>query len=368
MRIGQITYCYRPIRGGQEVYVENLRRVFHRAGHRNRVYQPNWGEQGEDTQTFPRIPKLGYFIPWINYYTFNAVVRALGMRSLREDDVIIAHYAFFSRPVWELAHRVIVLSHGVEWYPDSRHWNDRVRERVARRAFDRFTTVANDTHYFRHMGMDIPPAERFFEEIAPGKWFIPNCVDTGVYKPRETPRHLRERRYILLPRQLSPDRGIDLAIDAFALLARDNPKLELVIAGGPMGTSYHRECLAQVSARELEGRVEFTGYVPNADMPGYYAGAQVTLVPTRRREGTSLSALESMACGTPTVSTDVVGLRDLPTLKAATDAGDLADKMVYAMKKGDRVARAQRQAVGETFNAHNWAKAWLRVVEEKTGI
>ena len=349
------------------MYVDNLCRVFRTAGHRNRVYQPNWGERGQDTVILPRIHKLGYFVPWINYYAFNAAVRLFGKRHLREDDVIIAHYAFFSRPVWKLPHKVIVLSHGVEWYPDSDHWNDRLRERVARETFDRFTTVANDTHYFRHLGLDIPPAERFFEEIAPGKWFIPNCVDMDVFRPTEIPRHLRGRKYILLPRQLSPDRGIDLAIEAFAQLLKKDPDLELIITGGPMGTKYHRQCVSQARELGLGHRVHFEGFVPNEDMPGYYAGARVTLVPTRRREGTSLSALESMACGTVTVSTDVVGLRDLPTLKAATDATDLADKTAYAMKNADELGSSQRRQVGRVFNADNWSNALLSVVEDRAG-
>jgi glycosyltransferase involved in cell wall biosynthesis len=95
---------------------------------------------------------------------------------------------------------------------------------------------------------------------------------------------------------------------------------------------------------------------------GYYNSAIMTLIPSLRREGTSLSALESMACGTPVVSTNVGGLVDLPTLQTEPIAEDLADKMVYLINNYDEFKTTQMKAVTINFNLENWEKAWLSVI------
>ena len=101
---------------------------------------------------------------------------------MRREDVLISHYALHALPVWKLKNKIIVLSHGIEWYPNEKTFNTYLKEKLYKKALDRFTTVANDTNYFRHFGIDIKPGEKFFEEVAPNKWFIPNAVDTSLFK------------------------------------------------------------------------------------------------------------------------------------------------------------------------------------------
>ena len=113
----------------------------------------------------------------------------------------------------------------------------------------------------------------------------------------------------------------------------------------------------------LNNQVVFLNPVANQIMPSYYSSAQLTVIPTIRREGTSLSALESMACKTATVSTDIGGLLDLPTMKAKTDPIDLAQKMELALQQRKKIASQQHQDVLNVFNLENWGKAWLNVID-----
>ncbi|MHB1446427.1 MAG: glycosyltransferase family 4 protein, partial [Acidimicrobiales bacterium] len=57
------------------------------------------------------------------------------------------------------------------------------------------------------------------------------------------------------------------------------------------------------------GRVRALGRVPDAELPGLYAGAAVVAVPSRY-EGFGLTALEAMYWGVPVVAADSPGLRD----------------------------------------------------------
>ncbi len=360
MKIAQVSQHYRPIIGGQEVYIEGLQQVVRSAGYDSKVIQIDRGVHAEDNITVPRINGLGRIIP--EPYLFNLAVYLTSMKQLTAADLIIAHYAFSAIMLGKFSAKTIILSHGVEWHLENMTWDDRVHEWAARRSLNEFPHVVNDTHYLRHLGCNIQPATGFFTEVAPRKWFIPNCVDTRRFSQTEGIPELKARNIILVPRQVAPDRGIDLAIKAFRQL--DNYKdFTLYIAGKQRAGAYLNYCFGLVKSLGLEKYVTFKDHTENREMPDYYSSAVLTVIPTLRREGTSLSALESMACGTATLSTNVAGLRDLPTVQAEPNEADLAKAMSETIANGNRVGEAQRDIVQKEFNIENWSKAWLKVIE-----
>jgi len=109
---------------------------------------------------------------------------------------------------------------------------------------------------------------------------------------------------------LIPRKRHHLTIDALALL----PDVDLVIAGaGPERAALE----ARAAARGLSGRVRLLGPVPHADLPAYYAAADA-MVLASSREGWANVLLESMACGTPVVASDIPGN---PEVVQAREAG-----------------------------------------------
>lgn len=94
-------------------------------------------------------------------------------------------------------------------------------------------------------------------------------------------------------------KGQWLAIEALG----DLPGATLVLIGeGP-----DRAALG----RQAEGRrVRFTGSIPQAELARWLGAADVMLLPTAR-EGLANVWLEALACGTPVVTSDIGGARDL---------------------------------------------------------
>lgn len=364
MRVVQLTQHYRPIVGGQEVYINNLARVLREAGHESLVCQLNRGRGAgaPDTAQIPRIPFLARFISGFDSYQLAAFAPIFCHKALRKANAIIAHYAISALYLNKFHHKTVILSHGIEWRTDHMGPEDRVRESVSRRVFSKYTHVTNDTHYLRFMGLSVPAATGFFEEVAEGKWFIPNCVDTHHFDRTECLPEFKGQRCIFVPRQITPDRGIDLAIRAFAILAKSNVDLRLYVAGKVRSAAYMRHLQALAEEEGVKTRVDFAPSIPNESMPAYYSSMVATLIPTLRREGTSLSALESMSCSTPTVSTNVCGLADLPTLQCAPEPEPLADLLQHAISHSQTVGNDQARTVRETFNMERWAKAWSSVL------
>ena len=167
---------------------------------------------------------------------------------------------------------------------------------------------------------------------------------------------------ILVPRQITEDRGIELAIKAFGKVLDSRDDVILKVAGKAHHESYLNKCRSLAADLGIQDKVVFCPPAAHRDMPALYSAAALTLIPTLRREGTSFSALESMSCGTATVSTNVAGLADIPTLQAAANPDDLAAAILSALNDREAIGAAQQRKVHETFNMKNWNRAWLDVV------
>ncbi|MEW1960684.1 glycosyltransferase family 4 protein [Kineococcus sp. NPDC059986] len=154
---------------------------------------------------------------------------------------------------------------------------------------------------------------------------VENGVDTDVFRPDPV---VRERvradlavtgdLFVVVGR-LHPQKRVDRSV---RLLTRF-PAATLVLAGdGP-----DRPALADL-ARDLgvQDRVRFLGAVDRARVPGLLAAGDVSLLTSQWREGLPMAVLESLACGTPAVTsltTAPVAGADVPRVDAA-DPDELA--------------------------------------------
>lgn len=361
-RIAHITTDYKPIFGGAETYLANLYQTLEAAGYSQRVYQRDMGVKSEELVLVPRLPEiLRVGGRGSELWAYNALLLTKA-RQLAAEDLLIVHYPLQFLPVfWHK--RTIVLSHGVEWLQPPVSFNHKLKKKVARFAFDRAKyVVANDTNFFREMGVALQPKAKMFEEVLPNKWFLPNCVDTDYFRPNAGLDSLRALNPILVPRNLSFGRGIHLVLEAFALFNQDHPETNLVITGDIVDQGYFRRVLALVKQLKLSAKVFFLGGVPWREMPPVYASAHLTMIPTLFSEGTSLSALESMACGVATVSTNAGGLPDLPTILSEIEPKDLCRQMLAVYDKRAVVGEQQRREVLANYNLVRWQKAWTDVV------
>ncbi len=78
----------------------------------------------------------------------------------------------------------------------------------------------------------------------------------------------------------------------------------------------------------LKENVEFVGFIPDEEIADYYNQANVFVLPSvsSLQEGFGIVALESLACETPVVTTDIVGVaQDLKKVEAGivTPPGDI---------------------------------------------
>ncbi|MCC5840170.1 MAG: glycosyltransferase [Opitutales bacterium] len=135
--------------------------------------------------------------------------------------------------------------------------------------------------------------------------------------------------------RLSRNKGFDLLVDAFAVVAKrqENVILRLAVGSESEETTedpMRDELEARIRRHGLTGRVILSGSLDDADMADFYRAADVFCLPSRY-EPFGMTAIEAMACGTPTVVTTHGGL--YRTLTYGTDAlfADTFDEMDFGI-------------------------------------
>lgn len=146
----------------------------------------------------------------------------------------------------------------------------------------------------------------------------PGYDDQRFYPVSESSRQaIRKRigfsgKVVLANGRLARNKGYDLLINAFDVLAGREPEAVLYLAAGGGGlTDLERTILAelksQVQKLGLRDRVRLGGFIADADLADYYRAADLFVL-SSRYEPFGMTAVEAMASGTPTVVTTHGGL------------------------------------------------------------
>jgi mannosylfructose-phosphate synthase len=119
-------------------------------------------------------------------------------------------------------------------------------------------------------------------------------------------------KVILALGRLARNKGYDLLIEAFKLVAAREPKAVLHLAvGGEAMNANERKILTELHAcAEKTGfadRIHFGSFVADADLADHYRAADMFVL-CSRYEPFGMTAIEAMACGAPTVVTVHGGL------------------------------------------------------------
>jgi len=132
-------------------------------------------------------------------------------------------------------------------------------------------------------------------------------VDKGTAKQQ---LGFDDNKIILFVGRIDPLKGIDRLIKAIPYLP-DTHGLRLVIIGGDEHSQHEIAQLQKLSGDlHIQDSVTFLGLIKHDQLPYFYSAADACVVPSYY-ESFGLVALESLACGTPVVATDVGDLKSV---------------------------------------------------------
>lgn len=112
--------------------------------------------------------------------------------------------------------------------------------------------------------------------------------EQGLFEEDEHPRHKPEKEeYFLIVSRLSPQKRVDLAIEAFNKLGWPL----IVIGVGPESGRYQKMA---------KPNIRFLGYLSDQEVTRYYLGCQAFIYP--QEEDFGITALEAQAAGKPVIA------------------------------------------------------------------
>lgn len=220
-------------------------------------------------------------------------------------------------------------------------------------------------------------------DLDPGRVVVvPLGTDPARFRPDVDPgiaqRHfgLEEGRWLLTVARLTPHKGIDHALRAFARVALDFPELRYAVAG--QGDDRDR---LQRLAHELgvADRVRWLGPVTDDVLPSLYRNASIYLGLSRREgvdvEGFGISLVEASGSGVPVIGARSGGIPDAVRegetglLVSPTEVGEAAAAISALLEDtaiAHRLATGGRMAVEQFYNWGRVAKDLRRLGDEVT--
>jgi teichuronic acid biosynthesis glycosyltransferase TuaC len=176
-------------------------------------------------------------------------------------------------------------------------------------------------------------------------------VDINLFRPPNDRAAIRAKLGLSCPTLLSVGHLIERKGHHIVIKSLTNlPGMKLLIAGDGEAELDLKRLAASLG---VSNRIQFLGHVHQKDLPTYY-GAVDALVLASSREGIANVLLESMACGTPVIATNVWGA---PEVITTPDAGILIP---------DRTPEAVSRGVNDLFASYPERSATRRLVEKFT--
>jgi len=199
---------------------------------------------------------------------------------------------------------------------------------------------------------------------------VPCGVDTALFKPQDRieTRHalgLGDGKIILFIGRIEALKGIDNLVQAMSLLKPQTHARLLVIGGDEHSQAEVSRLKEMTRQLGISDAIEFLGTVAQSRLPLYYNAADVSVVASYY-ESFCLVILESLACGTPVVSTRVgvspAVIRDGQNGYLVNDnsPGNLADGLAAALRSEKKNQEYIRQSALE----YDWTTIARKIEKE----
>ena len=399
LRIGILSYRSDPAVGGQGVYVDYLSRALVEAGHHVAVLSgPPYPELDEQVELL-RLPSLDLYAQphhghyalrphhllsatdtveyfghlsgkFVEPYTFGRRAYRYLSHHASDFDVLLDNQCLadgvlkasrrFDLPLLTMIHhpitedRRLALDAAVDWKQRAliRRWYafHHMQLRNARQ-LEHVVTPSESAR--RHVASEFGiPLDRMTA--------IPLGVDQRAFRPDANVQRVPARIVTTASADV-PLKGLSFLIDAYALLLKRYPELELRV----IGQLRKGKAAERMEALGLKERIQFKAGLSRAALAREFQEATLLVSPSLY-EGFGLPAAEAMSCGTPVVVTDggalpeVAGAAGLVVPKgdpqALADGIDrlLADEALRLSVGAACLDRAQRE--------FNWARVAPRYV------
>jgi glycosyltransferase involved in cell wall biosynthesis len=373
-----LTY-YHPHVSGLTIYVKRLATTLAQRGHQVTVltsrYDPSLPAQETiDGVHIVRAPVLfrvskGVIMPT---FPFSA------WRLIRQHDVVSIHLPQFEASLLgflgRLAGRPVVLTYHCDLQLP-KGWFNRVVDKVvfvsnylAGRLAQAAVAYTHDFAQHSHF------LSRFLDKV--------HVIPPPVIMPKPDPEaidafvnhhDLLDRPVVGMAARLATEKGVEVLIEAMPRLLESFPRLKVLFAGqyeDVMGEEVYYQRLMPMIQELGADHWEFLGVLTQEQMPAFFAACDVLVVPSlNSTESFGLVQVEAMLCGTPSIASNLPGVRQPPRMTGmgeVTPIGDsaaLAEAIIRIIRAPGDYARP-RDTIADTFSLERTVSGYETLFEE----
>lgn len=170
-------------------------------------------------------------------------------------------------------------------------------------------------------------------------------------------------------------KGVDVLIEAFAIVARRWPSARLEIIGKAEDPRYHRALVDQTRVSRIEEQVCFVPHLAQADIAEHMARGVALVLPSVS-EGLGRVVFEAMASGTLVIGSRVGGIVDMIVdgenglLVPAGDSAALAQRMGEVLEHPEtarEMGRKAREFARRYFTTESYVASYQDLFEIASG-
>ena len=169
------------------------------------------------------------------------------------------------------------------------------------------------------------------------------------FKISDVPKTLNATITLGVVSRLEKIKGMDLVIDAFALIKERLPSTRLIVVGDGY-SSVKDDMQKQAIELNLNEAIQWTGRQPIEKLPDFYKQMDIVWIPSRS-EGFGLTAIEAMSQGCVVVASNVGGLPEIikdgenGLLHQTENINDIAEKTIYLIEHPDIMKQMSEKAI-----------------------
>ena len=220
----------------------------------------------------------------------------------------------------------------------------------------------------QHMADAVIVHERSFQRVIPRASVVPHGLDIAGPTGRTQARArlgLDDAFSVLGFGFIAPYKGLEVACEAAELARQAGVRMRLVIAGGEHPRLAGRDPYADSLRTRFAHTAQFTGFVPEADVPDWFAAVDLALFLYPRPHATSGALALALAHGTPFLVSpalaELIGAGG--PLVAESSAPQLAAQLGHLA-----VSQRSRRELGSAGAELAAGRAWTAVADRHLAL
>ena len=384
MKILTVLTYYRPHTSGLTIYVERLAKSLVKLGHEVTVltsqYDKNLpAEEIQDGVRIIRAPVLFRISKGVIMPTFGW----LAWKLVSSHDVVHLHLPQFDAAGVALRGRILnkptLITYHCDLLLPKSLFNGIINAVVHIMNYLAGMLAQRIGAYTDDFAAHSPFLQRFKDKV---RVILPPVImpsaapeDIKEYNKRVNPEH--NSPVIGMATRFASEKGVEILINALPLVMETYPDSMVLYAGqyqDVMGeNTYYQSLLPYIKSYQEKGQWEFLGVLKPEEMTLFYNCLDVLVVPSLNSTETfGLVQIEAMLQGTPTVASNLPGVRVPPRLTGMGevvpigDAGALAEAIVEIVSEPAKYKGSQKE-IKNTFDPLVNAAAYEKIYKELCG-